>query len=55
MKNGREWDWAVGMFFSLGREARVIGPEKLRADIRQRAEDLRKYYDDQEEGELTHG
>lgn len=51
----REWDWAVGLFFSLGREARVIGPEKLRADIRQRAEDLRKHYDDQEEGELTHG
>jgi len=49
---GREWDWVVGLFFSLGSEARVIRPEKLRAQIRQRAEELRKRYEDEDLGGL---
>lgn len=40
----KEWEWVVSLFFSLGREARVIMPEKLRAEIRQRASDLYNDY-----------
>ncbi|MDR0267535.1 WYL domain-containing protein [Paenibacillus sp.] len=40
----KEWEWVVSLFFSLGREARVIKPEKLRAEIRQRASDLYNDY-----------
>ncbi|WP_236575597.1 MULTISPECIES: helix-turn-helix transcriptional regulator [Paenibacillus] len=50
----REWEWVIGLFFSLGREARVIVPEHLRAEIRARAEELRKHYDDEEKGEVFH-
>ncbi|MCJ8012436.1 WYL domain-containing protein [Paenibacillus sp. KQZ6P-2] len=41
-----EWDWVVQLFFSLGSEAKVIFPERLRSAIRQKAERLRNHYED---------
>jgi len=40
-----EWEWALQLFFSLGLDAKVIMPEKLRAEIRHRAEQLRNRYE----------
>lgn len=40
-----EWNWAVSLFYSLGMDAEVLEPQRLRADILERARQVVERYD----------
>lgn len=40
-----EWSWAVSLFYGLGMDAEVLEPQRLRADILERARQVAERYD----------
>lgn len=41
---GTEWSWAVSLFYSLGMDAEVLEPQRLRAEILERARQVIERY-----------
>lgn len=39
-----EWNWAVSLFYSLGMDAEVLEPQRLRTDILERARHVAERY-----------